>query len=253
MRNRFIALIFLLVACPFSASSQDHSSNELRYEVNRVYPSISFTREELNEAKTIVNLNPYYKPSWIRTYISVEVLTRYQGSARKAVSNNDTLTQEQKDIIKKADTGADISVLVQYIPENTLTRNDIHEISFSFTVEPESQAKFADGQEELNQYLKEKAIDKISDASFEGYRLAAVKFTVDKEGQIIDTHIFWSSEDQEIDALLLGAVCTMPNWKPAEYADGTRVQQEFVLTVGNRESCVVPLLNIRLDQLTKNE
>ena len=90
-------------------------------------------------------------------YISVEILTSYKGGIRKAVSKNDTLRQEQKDIMNMADLGTDISVKVQYIPDNTLKHNDPKEIN------------------------------------------------------------------------------------------GIKVKQEFVLTVGNMESCVIPLLNIRQD------
>ena len=37
----------------------------------------------------------------------------------------------------------------------------------------------------------------------------------------------------------------MPSWKPAAYANGMKVKQDFVLTVGDMTSCVVNLLNIR--------
>ena len=37
----------------------------------------------------------------------------------------------------------------------------------------------------------------------------------------------------------------MPNWAPAQYRDGTRVNQDFVLTVGDMTSCKMNLLNVR--------
>lgn len=43
------------------------------------------------------------------------------------------------------------------------------------------------------------------------------------------------------------AIRNMPSWKPAGYSNGISVKQDFVLTVGNMESCVVSLLNIRRD------
>ncbi|MFT4667667.1 MAG: hypothetical protein ACI9XB_004640 [Gammaproteobacteria bacterium] len=54
-----------------------------------------------------------------------------------------------------------------------------------------------------------------------------------------------SSIDENVNELLLETIQNMPCWKPAEYANGLKVKQEFVLTVGNMESCVVNLLNIR--------
>ena len=92
-------------------------------------------------------------------------------------------------------------------------------------------------------------MDKIPDGSFIGYDLAAVKFTINEEGKITDAHIFGSeyqtSKNEKIDELLLETICNMSTWKPAEYANGTKVKQEFVLTVGNLENCMINLFNIR--------
>jgi len=247
IQNKLIIILFIALAFPHLGSSQDDLTNELKYEVNRIYPPISIAKEKLNEAQTLIDLNANYKSSWIREYISVEILTSNKGSLRRAVSKNDTLSQEQKDIMNMADLGLGISVVVQYIPENTLKHNDIKEINFTLIVNPENEAKYSGGQQKLKQYLKEKAIDKIHDTSFKNYDLAAIKFTINEEGQIIDAHVFESSKDEKIDRLLLKTICNMPSWKPAEYSNGIKVKQEFVLTVGNMESCVINLLNIRQD------
>lgn len=252
MKNIYPTLIVLLfIALPYLCSSQSSSANTLPYEVHAAYPYISITREKLNEARTLTELNANYKSSWVRTYVSVEILTRYQGRIKKAMSKNDVLTQEQKDIMKMADAGTDISIQVHYIPENTLKHNEVQKMDFTFTVIPESEATYPGGQRQLMQYLKEKAIDKIPEGSFKDYDLTAVKFTVNEAGAIINAHVFQSVyqafKNEQIDQLLLDAIRNMPKWKPAAHANGTKVKQEFVLTVGNMESCVVPLLSIRRD------
>lgn len=247
IRNTLPALLFIFLAFPYSGSSQYDVTTGPGYEVNRIYPYISITKDKLNEARTLGDLDTKYQSSWIREYILVEVITIHNGKTRKAVSKSEVLSQEQKDIMNMADAGTPVSVNVQYIPENTLTHNDIKEINFSFTVNPENDAQYAGGQQQLNQYLKEQAIDKIPDGSFKGYDLAAVKFTVNEEGEVVDAHLFESSKDKNIDNLLLQTVFNMPRWKPAEYSNGIKVKQEFVLTVGNMENCMVNLLNIHRD------
>jgi hypothetical protein len=247
IRNTLLALLFTFIAFPYSGSSQGNLTTEPGYEVNRIYPYISIAKEKLGEARTLTDLDPKYNSSWIREYISVEVVTIYKGKTRSAVSKSDVLSREQKDIMNMADAGTDISVNIQYIPENTLTHNDIKEINFTFSIDPESEAQYIGGQQELNKYLKTNAIDKIPEGSFRGYDLAAVKFTVSEEGEITDAHIFERSKDKNIDELLLKAIHNMPNWKPAEYANGVKTKQVFVLTVGNMENCMVNLLNIRRD------
>ncbi len=237
-------LLFFLVLIT-SCNGQEDITSELNYEVNRVYPSISITKEKLTTAQTLIDLDENYKSSWIREYILVEVFTSHKGRIRKAVSKNEILSQEQKDIMNVADVGTDISVKVQYIPNNTLSHNDIKEINFTFIVNPENEAKYTGGQEQLNQYLEENAIDKIPYDSFNELDLAAVKFAINQKGQVIDAHVLETSKNEETDELLLKVISNMSDWKPAEYSNGTRVKQEFILIVGNMESCVINLLNLR--------
>ncbi len=242
---KLVLLLSTLLTLPYFAISQDEPTFELSYEVHRVYPSLSITRTQLNDACTLLDLNQYYKPSWVKEYISVEILTSHEGKITKAVSEDDTLSQIQKEVMAVADAGTDITVKIRYIPNNNLKYNEEKEMDFKFTVEPENEAAYSGGQQRLTQYIKENATSKISDDVFNIYQLTAVKFTIDEEGQVVDAHVFESSKDEQTDELLLEAVRNMPNWKPATYANGMKVKQEFVLTAGDHRSCVINLLNVR--------
>jgi len=215
-------------------------TNHFTYEVNRVHPPFSTSKEKLSEIESIVDLNKHYKSSWIKEFVSVEVVSSCQGKTRIATSKNDIFTIEQKDLMKLADEGTDIAVKVRYFPENTLSHNDVKEFDFTFMVNPENEAQYIGGQPKLKQYIKEEVVDKIPAGTFEGYDLSTVKFTVDETGEIVDAYLFdWSSKNKEIDNLLLETVCNMPTWKPAEYANGLKIRQEFVVTIGNHENCVL--------------
>ncbi|MEZ4885296.1 MAG: hypothetical protein R3E32_11260 [Chitinophagales bacterium] len=246
MKNSIIILFLLhLTMCSFSQNYMKY--NELNCEVHGIYSPLSITKEKLNEAHTLIDLNRHYPSSWIREYISVEILVSYKGVIKKAVSKNDILTQEQKDIMDRADVGTQIEVTVQYIPDNTLIQNEIKEINFKFMVNPENEAQYVGGQQQLKQYLKDNAMNKIPDGIFVGYDLAIVKFTISKEGEIIDVHVLETSKDEKIDKLLLDTICNMSNWKPAEYANGTKTKQQFALMIGNMENCMVHTLNTHQD------
>ncbi len=193
MKNALLIVAFLhLVLLGFSqeTSADVFVASELEYEVNTVYPSLSISKTKLEEAYTIVDLHPHYKPSWIRKFISVEISASYQGEIKKAVGKDDTLTKAQKDLMHRADIDTDIAVKMHYIPENSLTNNEPKVFDFKFIVNP---------------------------------------------------------DNEKINTLLLEAIQTMPCWKPAEYANGTKVKQELALTVGNHKSCVINLLNLRRD------
>lgn len=236
----FIILCFIL---PHFGSSQEHA-NSLDYQVHIVHPPLSISHETLQEAQTIMDLNAHYQPSWVKKYVKVETITFHQGKIKKVLSYNDALTQQQKDNLYKADVGSDITLKVHYIPENTLTNNDVKKFNFTFLINPQRNAHYP-AQQDIMEILREKIISKIPKGTFLEYDLAAIKFTISPEGEVINTHVFESSEDDNINRLMIETIQNMPCWIPAEYNNGTTVSQDFVLLVGNMENCHIPRLNIR--------
>ena len=245
MKSSLYFLIIIASLFSVRGISQTSGTADLNYEVNRVFPYLSLTNNELKAATKLADLNHRYQPVWIKAFVTVEISAICEGRTRIAVGKNDILTREQKEIMNLADAGTDIAVKVHYLPNNTLTNNDIKVLDFTFTVDPAVDASYPNGQQQLYTYLQENAIAKIPAGSFVGYQLAAVKFTITEEGAIDQVELFESSKNEAIDALLLTAITKMPCWNPATAADGTKVSQEFALTVGNMENCMVNLLNIR--------
>jgi len=247
MKNSAVTLFFLLLS--LSGNSQANSDYELKCEVNRVLPYISITKQELSEAQTLIDLNPRFKSEWIQKYISVEISATGNGKPMKATSRNDLLTKKQKVLMNSADRNTDISVKIQYLPENTLKQNEVKEMTFSFILDPKTEAQYVGGEQELKRYLKKNIIDELAAGSIKKYDLAAVNFTVDEKGNVVDIRIFdtsmYGTKPAKTDEILMKAICNMPRWKPATYSDGTKVKQDFALTVGDHESCVVNILNIR--------
>ena len=240
-----ILILFIFAAFPYFGFSQDSLPFDLSCGIHINYPPLSMSKQSLKEADSIAHLNKIYKSSWIKEFISIEIAANQKGEKKTAKSKNDLLTEKQKELMKSADYGSDIKVKITYIPDNTLKHNDPKEFSFSFTVDPKNEAKYPGGEEKLNQYLKENILDKISAETFKQHQLFAVKFTIDEDGHVNNPHLFWPSEDEKTDKLLLETICNMPSWQPAEYADGKKVKQDFVLLTGDMKSCVANIVNIR--------
>lgn len=230
MKNSLITLLLLhLVFFGFA--------QEIGYEVRGTYAR-PIVKEKLNEAKTLSDINPGYPASWISSYLSVEVLATCNGVLMKALSTNDTLSNEQISILKMADMGTDIVVDVKYSPKKLIKEDlDIKVINFSFSVIPEIEAQYPGGYEVLKQYLKENAIDQVDEAFTNQLRLAIVRFTINEEGQATNVQISKSFEDEKIDKLLLDTINKMPKWIPAEDSNGVKVKQEFEFSVGNNVGC----------------
>lgn len=252
-QNRLFVIFLIAISFSFLGYSQDNTTKELTFDVERTYTPLSISKAKLDNANTLEDLNRHYETSWVKEYISVQILTIHNGETKKAMSKSDILTEEQKELMAIADVNTEITVNVQYLPDNILEDKDIKKNDFSFLVYPESEATYLDGKEQLKLYLKEKAIDKIPEGIFINYGMAAIKFTVNEDGEINNVHIFESSKDEKVDKLLVHTIENMPCWKPAEYANGVKVKQEFALIVGNMENCMINLLNINKGVLARND
>ncbi len=244
MKN-ILCLFLTFVVCPYFCFAQSNTSDEFSYEVHVVDPPFAISKTTVESANTLLDINKYYKPDWVKAYESVEISATEQGEIKRVYGKSGQLTDEQKALLNKADANTAIKVKIVYLPENNLKQNDLKEHKFSFKILPETEATFIGSNQELKQYLKQNAVDKIPAGTLRQYALAAVKFTIDEAGKITNSSIFESTKDEKIDAILLETIANMPNWKPAEFASGLKVKQEFVFTVGDMRSCVVNLLNIR--------
>lgn len=228
-----------------SDSSSEETSYIFRSEVHIKYPYLSISRSTLEEANTFSEINRWHKSSWVAKYNHVEVTTIHDGKAIVTPGIDSTLTTKQKELMNSADYGSEIKVSVLYMPKNELRQNEEHEMGFSFTVDPDQAAQFEGGNAQIEKHLKKHILDKVSKSNFRQYNLATVTFTVSETGQVINPEIFTSTDHEATDKILLESICSMPNWTPAAYGDGTKVSQDYALTVGDMNSCVINMINIR--------
>ncbi len=240
-KNQILLLVLLSIGCAFNTFAQ----NDLNFEINKVLPFLSIQENELDKINTLTDLDKRYPSSWVREYISVEISAYKNGTQTKASGISDVLNQEQKELIRLADRSSDIAVIVKYLPENSLKNNTVEQYDFKVTIMPDKNAVYAEGAAQLIQYLQKNSIANIEAGSFTGYDLTAIKFTITEQGHITDIQVAMPSKDAKIDEMLVTAISKMPNWKPAEFSNGLKVKQDFILTIGNMENCMVNLLNIR--------
>jgi TonB family protein len=226
MKKAIIApLLFLFFITGFS--------QDLSYEVRGKY-SHPVKEEELDNAEFMSDIIPNYPANWIMSYVSTEILVTGDGNAMMAAGASDALSTEQKNILKTTALGTDIVLKINYRFKNPVTNNiDFSTMNYSATVVPETEAEYVSGYRQMAQYLKENAIDKISEEASAKFQPATVEFTVDEKGEISDAQISRTSGDQETDELLLNVINQMPKWKPAEDSKGNKVKQDFEFSVGS--------------------
>ncbi|MCB9235533.1 MAG: energy transducer TonB [Bacteroidia bacterium] len=254
MKQPFVFVFLLMVLCSLlvtnSGLAQSPSNQEscpVPFEVRRVEPAFPITFEKITTANSLTDLNPRYPATWVRQYLSVEIQVRVKGKVSKAVGKDAALNSEQRKLMLAADPGSEIGVVVHYIPENNLKENEPRTIDFNLSLQPQKEAQFPGGYQNLKAFLEKNGLSGVPASAFQGYALAGVKFRVNERGQIGMPQIVWSSGDVKVDQLLVKTVQNMPDWEPAAFDSGEKVSQEFVLAVGNMESCALNLLKVRQD------
>lgn len=240
-KNQILLIVLLSIGCAFNSFAQ----NDLKFEINKVLPFISIQENKLDKVNTLTDLDKRYPTSWVKEYVSVEISAYKNGTQTKASGTSDVLNQAQKELIRLADRSSDITVTVMYLPENSLENNTVKQYDFKGTIMPDKNAIYGEGTAQLLQYLQKNSIANIEAGSFTGYDLTAIEFTITEQGLVTDIQVVLPSKDTKIDEMLVAAISKMPSWKPAEFANGLKVKQNFVLTIGNMENCMVNLLNIR--------
>lgn len=218
----------------FMAFSQDASS-DLDYRLTGLYVH-PLPQEKLNNVSTLVDLIPDYPMHWIDAYASVEISVTTEGKTAKATGKDEHLTGEQKVLLAGAVLGSDIDIRVDYRSPNVVTRTPVdNRLEIQFTVVPETEAKFAGGQEQLHEFLTENGLYKLRVPP--GFAEVAVHFTVDESGRVTHARVTQSSGSEKTDRILLDAVARMPRWKPAQTAQGNKVKQNFEFRVTRRGGC----------------
>jgi TonB family protein len=226
MKKSFIApLLFLLFATSFA--------QDLNYEIHGKYTH-PIKKVTLEKARSMSDLIPYYPSGWISDYISVEIMATINGTPMMAAGINDKLSTEQKHILSAADPGTDVVLNISFRYNNSVTDiTDVGKMHYIATLVPEIEAKYPGGNQQLDQYLKENAISKISETSSKQFQEILLGFTVNEDGKVANARIFKTSGDPKIDDLLIEAINKMPEWRPAEDSNGLKVKQEFEFSVGS--------------------
>jgi len=227
MKNTIVTVLLLTLFLTSFSQKISYSIRELHGLSSR-----TITKEKLISANNMGDLAPGYPSSWVGNYVSVDIMASCFGKVQQGMGRTETLTPEQKTILNGADLNTDVVVEVKYKSTNAANgQTDVRVMNFSLTVIPEIQAEYPGGQQHMAHYLEEKAINSISTDDSPQFKGAIIQFSVNENGEIIQSKIKLASGDPEIDEMLLRTINNMPKWKPAENAQGLKVKQDFEFTV----------------------
>jgi len=250
---RFIFILTFLFSSPFIFAQEgdaiekmiaEQDPTEIACSFGRVADGYSISEFAIDTAETLQDLNPYFKSAWVKEYLKVEIITLQDGKKISAFSKSQKLTKDQKLGLINADDNSDIEVLISYLPDNNLVKNEPKKADFTLLKIPGNEAQFKGGLAAFRKYMESEAFDLINGPEAFGKEITAIRFTVNDSGQITEVEIQESSNDFQIDEILKQAICSMPEWQPAEFKSGRNIDQTFVFTAGNLQSCKINLLGL---------
>lgn len=230
MKKLSAILIFSLSV--FLAPAQEDA-----FSIGTPFNPLSVSQMQLETATSLSDIYEIYPNDWVAEYVSVEVKTVVNGMVNVAKGKSGDLNQEQQSILRGADVGSMVSVVVDYFPNNDLSHNDMHKMDFACTVLPFAAAQFPGGEKAMNTYLQENIIDAIGEDELNKVPWVNIQFVVNEEGNIVNVHTLQSSGLIHIDGIIITALSQMPQWTPATSADGKTFEQKFQFSFGNGQGC----------------
>jgi TonB family protein len=211
-------------------------AQELKFNVHGKYTR-PVDKKTLSSAKTVGDLISGYPYNWISAYSSVEIIGTSGGKTKSYTSSDDLLTKEQLLLLSSTDMCSNVVINIKYTYNNGLSGEvENNQIHVTLNLVPDVEAEYLGGAEELNTYIKENAISKIPEATSKKIKGAIVNFTVNENGEVSNVQLTRTTGDTSIDQLLMETLSKMPKWKPAQNADGTKVKQDFELTLNDAKS-----------------
>ncbi len=197
-------------------------------------------RRKIDEKGCFVFYPQGYNYSRLIEYVAVEISATSNNEVLKAQSTSDVLTPQQRAILNNADLNTNIVIEIRFkfkklLADNRGVHNDkIMNGGVVFTVVPEIEAEFPGGFKQLTNYLTENIVSRVTEKlAAEKLQFAAVKFTVDENGLVVDAKVIRTSSVAKTDKLILDAINKMPKWKPAGNSKGEKLKQEFTIPFGD--------------------
>ncbi|MCD2259298.1 energy transducer TonB [Psychroserpens luteolus] len=202
------------------------------YSVGTRYDAIK--KSDLIKAKSITDFLSKQQMPPLESYQSVSIIVVKDNKQTNfvALSKDDKLSKSQIELLKAADFSTNILVRGDYeqINEETLqTKYDYW--CPHFTIVPNQQAEYIDGEDALITYLEERGHSLLGHIDQEKLNSAKVYFTVTQQGKITNTRIESNSSDPDIDKKIIEVINTTSGaWKPAKNVNGEYVDQELVFS-----------------------
>lgn len=192
------------------------------------------------EAKSLSDLHRFYKDEWVAKYVSTKLVYEIDGKVKEAKGTSHELSSAQKELLANVEAGGTIELIVDYIPDNSLSHNDVKKMDFKFYVNPCTIPEIKIGDTAFKKYINERLLNHISEAQEAKLKFSVVELEISNEGQVSKVNLVEKTGDDKLDSLLVKVIEDMPLWSPATSASGKTLAYEMKFYMTNvKNSCMI--------------
>jgi hypothetical protein len=219
--------------------SPEKAESDYYYGIGSRFAAISKT--DLRNATTIFPFNSDLENEGIEAVNSTEIIIieNDKQTDRREYGDSENLSDAQKALFKSLDYSSNFSMRTNFT-EKATTELGLEDKKYNphYTVVPETQAYYLQGETAILSYLIENSKAETTNLDNKKVRPAKVYYTITKAGILTNVRMDRTTGYPVLDKKLTKLISEIPGqWEPAKNAKGETVAQEFAFTFGPKGGC----------------
>lgn len=196
----------------------------------------TITKEDLLNAKSVIDIYPKEATQWIDSYqeVGVAILHEDVNVLKSAEGLDDRLNPAQLELLHSIDFSTNIRITSNCAKRTENLGNlEPYDLVYYMTVTPKNYAEYEHGNDDLIKYLKDNSAVITANLNRNLLQPGKASFTVTPKGTIENVTLISTSGYFLVDNHMLDLLNSMPGkWKPATDSSGQKVEQELVFFFG---------------------
>ncbi|MFT4682000.1 MAG: hypothetical protein ACI9FU_002259 [Granulosicoccus sp.] len=211
----------------------DQSSRKIFYAVGSRFLA-TVKKADLHKATSILDFVPKEETEGLESYTNVKVGVLKKDGETIKMGTEATLNKAQLKLLRSTDYSTDFYINAD-AKKGTyeLWEQSTYDLVYYFTIIPEKEAAYQDGNEALVDFVKKNTKKLESSIIADQLKAGKVRFTISKSGTVSGASLDSSCGFESLDKAIIDLLGSSPGkWTPATNGAGENVEQELVFSFG---------------------
>lgn len=193
----------------------------------------TITKQDLNNATSVLDIVPKSAEDWKKlSFQTVTIAILNDNDEVREMGDSGLLSANQIKLLQETDYSTNFYIRALATTGHP-TIGSMQEYAYYFTVIPEKETKFINGEDGFINYLKEESKEETAIIKRDKLKPCKIGFTITAQGTIADVKLMSTSGYSSVDERLVELITRTPGkWQPAENSNGEKVDQELVFSFG---------------------